>query len=90
MSPDDFGDVPCVLVNFPESPLLTAHNQGSTTFQPGDRCLGIRGLKQKCDYRLFRTGREPSAAPDSRVTLTGVLFLASRVAFLPTDLANPG
>lgn len=32
MSPDDCGGVPCVLVNFPESPLLTAHNQGSATF----------------------------------------------------------
>lgn len=32
MSPDDFGGVPCVLANFPESLLLTTHNQGSATF----------------------------------------------------------
>lgn len=46
MSPDDFDGVPCVLSNFPESPLLTAHNQGSATFQPGDRCPGIKGHPQ--------------------------------------------
>lgn len=32
MSLDDLGGVPCVLANFPESPLVTAHNQGSATF----------------------------------------------------------
>ena len=53
--------------------------------------LGSRGiLKQKCDYGVFSTGCKLSPAQESRVTLVSVLFLASRVVFLPTDLANPG
>ena len=53
--------------------------------------LGSRGtLRQKCDCGMLSTGRHPRPAQKSRVTLAAVLFLASRVVFLPTDLANPG
>lgn len=91
MSPHDFGAVPCVLVNFPESPLLTAHNRALLPFNQETDALGSRAnLKQKCDCGMFSTGRRLSPALGSRVTLASVLFLASRVGFLPTDLANPG